>query len=210
MSHPRQRSIPTRKQWLEVKKKFGVADGAVSGVNVGAELDKYWKAIGTSSGMKGQVAALKLLEPKLASYIGKLDKSKVKKFADFQKVFLDEYVGQAHYMSQELKRLDGSAQAYKKQLTVFFSAVQKLDKNKTTKSELDVFRQGPVRGLTAAGKQFKGGIDIKDIDELLAPMDNGVLKLPNDATQKQIATFIDSTMKAAQLIGKSAKAKGLL
>jgi hypothetical protein len=113
-------------------------------------------------------------------------------------------------MSEELKRLDGSAQAYAKQLTAFFHAVQKLDKKKTTKSELDSFRQGPVRGLTAAGKSFKGGIDISDIDGLLAPMDNAILKMSDQTTQTQIATFIDSTLKAAEVIGKKAKAKGLL
>ena len=210
MSHPRQRSIPTRKQWQEVKKKFGVADGAVKGLNVGEELDKYWKAIGTSSGMKGQVVALGALEPKLAAYIGKLDKSKVKKFAEFQKKFLDEFVGQAHYMAQELKRLDGSAQAYKKQLTLFFGSVQHLDKAKTTTSDLDTFRQGPVRGVTAAGKTFRGGIDVSDIDGWLGTIDKAVLKMSDKTTQQEIATFIEATMKTAKQIGKAAKEKGLM
>lgn len=209
MSHPRQRSIPTRKQWVEVKKKFGVPDGGVSGINVGAELEKYWKSIGGSSGMKGQAAALALLEPKLAGYIQKLDKKKVKKYPEFQKKFLDEYVGQAHYMREELQRLDGSVQSYKKTLMLFFSATQKLDKKKTTKAELDKFRSGPVRGVTAAGKSFRGGIDVSDIDKWLGTIDAAVLKMDDKTTQNEIASFVDATIKTAEQVGKLAKQKGL-
>jgi hypothetical protein len=209
VSHPRQRSIPTRKQWLALKKQYGVADGAVKGINVGAELDKYWKSIGSASGAKGQAIALGLLEPKLAEYISKLDKSKVKKYAELQKKYLDEYVGQAHYMREELKRLDGSTGAYKKQLTMFFGAVQHLDKKKTTKSDLDKFRQGPVRGVTAAGKTFRGGIDVSDIDKWLGTIDTAVLKMSDKTTQNEIANFVDATIKTAEQVAKLAKAKDL-
>ena len=209
MSHPRQRSIPTHKQWLAVKKQFGVADGAVKGINVGAELDKYWKAIGGPSGAKGQAVALGALEIKLNEYITKLDKAKVKKYPEFQKKFLDEYVGQANYMREELKRLDGSIQSYKKQLTMFFTQVQKLDKKTTTKTDLDKFRQGPVRGVTAAGKTFRGGIDVSDIDQWLGTIDSAVLKMKDTATQSDIGAFIDATIKTAQKVAKLAKAKGL-
>jgi hypothetical protein len=209
MSHPRQRSIPTHKQWLAVKKEFGVADGAVRGVNVGAELDKYWKSIGGASGAKGQAVALGALEIKLNQYATKVDKSKVKKFPAFQKKFLDEYVGQAHYMREELKRLDGSIESYRKQLTMFFTAVQKLDKKKTTKSDLDKFRSGPVRGVTAAGKTFKGGIDVSEIDDWLGTIDAAVLKLKDPPANGEISSFIDATIKTAQKVAKLAKAKDL-
>jgi hypothetical protein len=197
--------IPTRKQWQDTKKKYGVPDGAVSGINLGQEIDKYWK----SNTAKEQAAALTVLETKLNTYITKIDKKKIKQYPAFEKDFLNNYLGQAHFMREDLKRYAANAEVYKKELMKFFTAVQKLDKQKSTEGDLQKFRSGPVRGLTAMGKNLKGGYDTRQIDGWLGTMDAAVLKL-NKPSQQQIAGFVDATIKTAGEIQKAAKAQGLL
>ena len=80
-------------------------------------------------------------------------------------------------------------------------------KKKTTKTDLDKFRSGPVRGVTAAGKTLKGGVDPSDIDRWLGTIDQAVLKMRDTTTQSEIASFIDATIKTAQEVAKVAKAK---
>ena len=101
-------AIPSRKQWQAEKKKYGIPDGAVKGVDLGKELDKVAKA--ASGGVKGQaayVAALKSYLPIASKYITTLGKdaktkAKIAKWAEFQKNFLDEFVQPAHQMIENV------------------------------------------------------------------------------------------------------------
>ena len=184
-----------------------MADGAVSGINVGDALDKYWNSGAKTP--KEQMASLEILETKLNSYITKLDKKKVKKdYDDFQKVFLNKYLGEAHKMKEDAKRYNANVDIYKKELIKFFTAVQALDKVRSTKTDLDKFRSGPVRGLTALGKSVRGA-DVTEIDKWLGTIDAAVLKLHADVSRTDIATFIDASIKTAEEIKKLAKAQNL-
>lgn len=75
--------IPTRKQWLALKKKYGVPDGAVKGVDVGEALDKYWAKAKTHPSPQLDEA----LAASLKAYIAKIDKAKVKQFGPFKYEF---------------------------------------------------------------------------------------------------------------------------
>lgn len=198
-------SIPKHKAWQDLKKKYGVGDGAVSGVNVGAELDRYWKA----NNAKEQMAALVSLEAKLNTYITKLDKKKVKQYPQFQKEFLNEYLGEAHHLKEDLKRYSATADIYRKELAKFFTAVQKLDKKKSTAADLQKFRSGPVRGLTAMGKQAQG-VDTKEIDAWLGTINDAVQKLPSAPSAAELEAFVTATVKTAEKIAKIARQQKLV
>jgi hypothetical protein len=197
-------SIPKHSEWKALKTKYGVATGAVSGIDVGKELDLYWNSGATTP--KEQLAALTALEVKLAAYISKLDKKKVKQYAPFQKEFLDKYVGEAHKQKEDAKRYNANAELYKKELIKFFTAVQALDKERTTKDDLEKFKSGPVRGLSALGKNVRG-VDVTKIDEWLGTINTAVQALPNDASDAKIAVFIDATVKTAEQIKALARAQ---
>jgi chromosome segregation ATPase len=95
--------IPTRSQWQALKKRCGVPDGVVKGMSVGKALDA-WALAYRREGI--HLEELKALETQLAEWIEKLQqsKSKVKKYDEFEKVFLDSYLGAAH---KERNRLGG-------------------------------------------------------------------------------------------------------
>ena len=200
-------SIPKRSEWKTLKTKHQVVDGAVSGINVGDALDKYWNSGAKTA--KEQLVSLEALEVKLNSYITKLDKKKVKKdYPAFQKEFLNKYLGEAHKMKEDSKRYNANVDIYKKELIKFFTAVQALDKARSTKADLDKFRSGPVRGLTALGKSVRGA-DVTAIDKWLGTIDAAVLKLKSDVSRQEIGSFIDATIKTAEEIKKLARAQQL-
>jgi hypothetical protein len=200
-------SIPKRSEWKTLKAKHQVADGAVSGINVGDALDKYWNSGATTA--KEQLASLEALEIKLNNYMTKLDKKKVKlDYPGFEKEFLNKYLGEAHKLKEDAKRYNANVDLYKKELIKFFTAVQALDKKKTTKAELEKFKSGPVRGLSALGKNVRGA-DLTHIDSWLGTINDAIQKLPKDTTQKDIETFIDATLKTAEEIKKLAQAQHL-
>jgi|SRR5579859_301660 len=200
-------SIPKRSEWKVLKTKHEVADGAVSGINVGDSLDKYWNSGATTP--KQQMESLAALETKLSSYISKLPKTKVKKDYDgFQKEFLNKYLGEAHKLKEDAARYNANIDTYKKELVKFFTAVQALHKGKTTKADLDKFRSGPVRGLSALGKNVRGA-DVTHIDQWLGTIDAAVLKMDNHAPQHDIDGFIDATIKTAEKVKELAEAQHL-
>ncbi len=199
-------SIPKRSEWKTLKTKYGVADGAVSGINVGNELDKYWNSGAQTA--KDQLAALTALELKLNTYITKLDKKKVKQYDPFQKEFLNKYLGEAHKLKEDSKRYNANVDIYKKELVKFFTSVQALDKTRTTKEDLEKFKSGPVRGLSALGKNVRGA-DVSQIDGWLDTINEAVQKLPKDPSRGEIETFIDATIKTAEKVKELAQAQHL-
>jgi hypothetical protein len=159
--------IPTRKKWQELKKKHQVADGAVSGVDLGKALDTYEAEAKTGIQFaKVNEAAAEKLEKVLATYISKLDPKKVKKdFNAFKKTFLDDYVGAAHAKKEDFKRYSADLGTYKKELASFFAAIQQLKPGETTSAELQKFKSGPVRGLSAVGSGLRAAnVDLTQIN----------------------------------------------
>ena len=142
--------IPTHAKWKAFKKDCGVADGAVSGIDLGKALDTYDKSAKT--GIQFAIAngeAARKLEGVLANYIQKLDKKKVKEYAKFQKKFLDDYVGAAKAKADDFKRYSADAETFKKELSSFFSMVQRFPVDGTTEADLQKFKSGPLRGFRA-------------------------------------------------------------
>jgi len=206
--------IPARKDWVIFKKKYGVSDAASSKVKLGEALDAYFKTPATT--LKQQTALLEALETKLNTYITTIDKKKVKKYPEFEKAFLDTYLHVAHLKKEDAKRYNASAAVYKTELSKFFTAVQALSPKMNAKGvatphlkeELDRFRSGPVRGVTAVGKNVKA-VDVREIDTLLGHIDAGVLALPKAPTDDQIHAFNAATLKTTEEIRQAAVALGL-
>jgi hypothetical protein len=204
--------IPLHKDWIAIKKKYGVADGAAKNIHVGKELDAYW-----NSGAKTPQAyntALTKLETALNTYITSVDKKKVKQYDAFQKEFLDKFLGQAHKEKEDTKRAMADLKVYQAEIAKFMTMVQKLDANKSTKVDLDKFKSGPVRGMSAMSKGVRGLTQqqSKAVTEI-----NGWLKMTEDAinnmkapTQTDIKEFVEATIKTAEKIHDEAKDGGLL
>jgi hypothetical protein len=199
-------SIPKHSEWKTLKTKYGVATGAVRGVDVGKALDRYWNSNAKTA--KEQHASLAALEKTLATYISKLDKKKVKQYPAFQKIFLNQYVGEAHKLAEDAKRYYADADTYKKELIKFFTATQRLKTGVTTKNDLEKYKSGPVRGLSALGKSVRK-VDLSDIDGWLGTINDAVQKLPSDPSRRELDDFVAATIKTAEQVAKLAKAKGL-
>lgn len=197
--------IPTRKDWQAMKKKYGVADGAVRGINVGEELDKY----NAATNLKERQVAVARLEQKLAAYIGKVDKKSVKQFPAFQKDFLDNYVGVAHFFGEDLKRYAADAETYKKELVKFFGAVQKLNKDTSTKADLEAFKSGPMRGLSALGSNARK-VDPREIDAALAPVNKAIDKLPDNPSPEALSRLVAGILQQAKAVQVAAKKQQLV
>jgi hypothetical protein len=199
--------MPTRKQWQELKKTYGVPAGAVSGVDVGKALDAYWNSGAKNAVQQGASAAT--LEVILAKYISKLDKKKVKNYTAFQKIFLDDYVGEAHTLAADAKRYNANKDVYKAELVKFFTAAQQLKVGKTTKNDLEKFKSGPLRGVSALGKNA-AGVDPTKIDEWLGTVNDGIQNLKSDVSRQELDTFVEATLKTVNEVRKLAKAQGLV
>ncbi len=199
--------IPTRKQWQELKKKHSISAGAVSGVEVGKAIDAYWNSGAKNAVQQG--VSVGALEVVLAKYISKLDKKKVKDYPAFQKIFLDDYVGEAHKLKADAVRYNATKDVYKAELVKFFTAAQQLKVGKTTKNDLEKFKSGPLRGLSALGKNA-AGVDPTKIDEWLGTVNDAIQKLKSEATRQELDDFVEATLKTVNEVRKLAKAQGLV
>lgn len=159
--------MPERRDWVALKRKHHVEDGAVKGINVGKAIDDYWH--GLKQGVRYAQANSEVcekLEKILANYIGKLDKKKVGvDFNGFQKTFLDDYVNIARRTKVDYSRQIADIDTLKHELSSFFTMVQKLPAGHTQREDLERFQQGPLRGLTAVGGRMRGaGHDLAVLD----------------------------------------------
>ncbi len=207
------KTAPTHKMWKALKKKYDVPDGAVKGIDLGKAIDKYWKD------MEGKrppqmVAVAQECEQVLANYIGKFDKKKVKEYAKFEKEFLDDFVGAMHEMADDFSRYTADIELYAAELRKFFASVTKLEVGNTTLNDLEGFKSGPQRGLTALAKSVKG-IDPTEIDKLLGTINDTIDKMSaknqtDPIPQKLIDNFVSAIHAAAEKIAKIAKAQEII
>jgi hypothetical protein len=208
--------FPKRTDWQKLKKKYNIPDGGAKGINVGKELDAFHKAYDGVKGAnlpKQRHAIAEATEKKLAAYISAMSKNKksYKLYAGFEREFLDDYLGKLNFLKRDLKRYYADYETYQAELTKFFSAVAKLEANKSkvTKNVIEKFKSGPLRGLSAVGSNAKG-VDTKKIDAWLGTVNDAVQKLPATPTQKEIENFVDATVKTADEVAKLARAQGLV
>lgn len=208
--------FPKRTDWQKLKKKYSIPDGAVKGFNVGKELDAFHKAYDGVKGAnlpKQRHAVAEATEKKLAAYLSAMSKNKksYKLYAGFEREFLDDYLGKLNFMKRDLKRYYADYEVYQAEIVKFFSAVAKLEANKSkvTKDVLEKFKSGPLRGLSAVGSKAKG-VDTKKIDAWLGTVNDGIQKLPLNPTRKELDEFVDATVKTAEEVAKLARAQGLV
>lgn len=203
--------IPTRTKWKAFKKKYDVPDGAVSGIDLGKALDTYENEV--KSGIRfalANAAAAEKLEKVLYSYISKMDKKKIKNFAKFQQEFLDDYLGASKAKAEDFKRYSADRETYKKEVLSFVSMAQRFPPNATTAEDLQKFKSGPLRGLSAVGSGLRdAGVDTGPIDKLAASMQK-VIDAAQNADAPTIERVRASIVNAAAKIGEEAKGQGLI
>lgn len=202
--------IPTHAKWKTLKAKHEVETGAVSGIDLGKLLDAYEAKVktGVQFATANAEAAAELTQ-KLAAYITKLDKKKVKKdYPGFQRTFMNDYVGAAKAKADDFKRYKADAATYTKELMSFFSAVQRMPLGKTTVADLGKFKSGPLRGLSAVGSSLQG-FDLTPIDTRAAKIQQVIDKMPADASTQIIDRLLAAIIKVSEEMAAEAKKMGL-
>jgi hypothetical protein len=198
--------IPSRKWWVTQKKAYGVPDGAVKGIKIGELLDKY----NNGKTMAERKTAAIALGKGAATYITKIDKKQVKQYAAFEKVFLDEIVEPAHAQVKRMELAADGKALYQSTLQKWFQAVQKLDPKKSKSDDLQRFAQYS-RGVTSAGVRVKAVVGTKEIDKIMATIDelNDHTDYKN-FTQDDAAVFIGVVKRVANGVRIAAKKQDLV
>lgn len=190
-------ATPSRSQWVNLKKKNKVTDGAVKGVNMGKLLEDYDRAFKAGSHL-GSIKELSALTAGARKYYDGI-KPKMPAFAaTFKADVLDEVLE----LQKVLERIGNPAHAYAETLHKCFTALTQLG-DTPSKNQLDLFVSGPVRAVGAALTKL-AAIDTKaaEIKHLWDPLD--VIKTNDPAKAMTI-------LKAAvPLVVKESKAYHLL
>jgi hypothetical protein len=200
--------IPTKSEWTKLKTKYGVSDGVA-----GKAIDAYWSS--GASTPKTYMAAYTALEKALVVYLQKVDKKKVKDYAGFEKEFLNKFVGQVHKERVDTERGMATLSTYKSEIVKFMSMVQKLDKKKSNRSDLEKFKQGPARGLSAMASRARG-LDAEQVKVLNAitaevkDVDKVVDGMPAKPTQTEIGTYVTKILATAEKIRVIAQKGGIV
>jgi hypothetical protein len=201
-------TVPIRKEWQDMKKKYGVADGAAKGINLGAELDKYWKGIGGGD-RKKYLQQLELLHPILEKYIKTVPEAKVAKgkFGAFKAEFLKNYVNAVAGDIQGFKEQSGDLGAFTKRLSTFLDKVEALPDDADL-ATLQNFRSGDIRGMMATATVVKG-FDGRIIDHLWKPFDDAINKLSATDSPAELKKIVKLMHTAATLTRTEATKGGL-
>ena len=194
---PASTSIPTHSQWKKFKTTHGVASNAVGSVDVGKALDAFHKAFGSNMSINAKAADACAKE--LIAYFSKFpDKAAAdpKKFkAEFEKV----YVKPALAARENFKAMAGEKAAFGGRVALLLDATAKL-KVGDDLNTLQVYRQGPVRGMLAAAAVVKY-YNPKKLHALWKPIDDMINKLKNP-DQK----MLDSVVKVCHETAKTSMA----
>ena len=109
----------------------------------------------------------------------------------------------ANRSEEEMKAMAGELDAYAGRVRLMNQAAKKL-KPGCTLTDLQQFRQGPLRGQLAAATQVKN-FDPKDVIRLWKTVDNVINKLSSNtsqATLDKIVTIVQATEKNATAVAK--------
>lgn len=181
-------TIPKHKDWVAFKKTYGIPPHAVSGIDMGKELDTYHDKL--SHDFKKNAANAAALEAKFAKYLKGISESKVAKgkFNSFKTDFTNHYLLMANRAAEEFSAMGGDLAAYTERLRLVIRDGAKL-KPGAAVGVLQAYRQGPVRGLLAAGTKVRG-FDPKDITKLWGPIDGLINKLDVHTGQQTIDKLV--------------------
>jgi hypothetical protein len=204
-------AIPTVKEWTTSKTKYGAPDTA-GGVTVSKAFTAYWNSGANTP--KKYLVAYTALEKALATYIGKVDKKKIKQYPDFEKEFLNGFIGKVHKERVDTERGMATLNTYKAEIVKYMAMVQKLDRKKAKAVDLERFKQGPVRGLSAMASRATGLTTeqakvLADINLELKKIDYMVDHMGANPTQTQLNSWVLDIIKNADEIAKLAKAGGI-
>ncbi|UPH72476.1 hypothetical protein LGT41_0006580 [Abyssibius alkaniclasticus] len=188
-------SIPTHAQWKKFKTTHGVGANAVSSVNVGKSLDAFHKVYGRDFA-KNAAAAAECYKA-LATYLAKFPDKSAKDAKKFKSEFEKTYVNMASAAKEEFSAMAGEVKAFAGRVAQLLAAAGKL-KAGGPLNDLQLFRQGPVRGMLAAATQVKT-YDPKDFVKLWKHIDDTINKL--DAKHSQ--DILDKVVKLCHVTAKT-------
>jgi hypothetical protein len=188
-------SVPTHKAWVEFKKKYSVPPHAVSGIDMGKELDTYHN--GLSRDFKKNATLATALQAKTEKYLKNIAQGKVAKgkFDEFKRQFKAQYVDMAEASAEEMATMGGDVGAFTKRVKAMLEDGKKL-KAGTDLATLQHYRQGAVRGTLAAATQVKG-FDPATLVHLWKPIDDVINHLGGDslpATLDKVVHLIEVTI----------------
>jgi hypothetical protein len=204
--------IPNTSKWTALYTKHGAPDGGVT-----KAMNAYW-ASGANTPQKFLVAYGNL-EKVMATYISKVSKdkklkAKITDYEKFEKTFLDTFLGVAHKNRLDTERGMAGIKNYKAELIKFMAMVQKLSPTKATALDLERFKQGPARGLSAMASQARGltkeQLTVANaIRDEVKKVDTIVDTKPANATQKQINALVKQIITVAKNIREIAVDGGM-
>ena len=204
------------KDWLALKKKYKIPNGAVKGIQMEKALKTFHAQYDSVSGptaSRKRVVIAEALEKQFAAYISALskDKKEHKLYAGFEKEILNDYLGKINFLANDLKRYDADAKLYQAELAKYFHAVHKLDADKAsvTKEDLEYFNQGPQRGLSALGKSVKK-VDPRKIDAALGLINTAIQTAPKEMSQEELTALAGKILEWSEAIATEGRALGLL
>jgi hypothetical protein len=197
-------SIPTHAEWQRFKESFGIPKGAVSGINLGDELERWSK--GMSRDFKRNAELAKTLENKLADYLKRLDAKKVTKrsYNDFKSEFTTKYLLVANRVVEEMSAMAGEREAYKGRLELLWREAGRIQQG-VSLSTLQTFRSGAVRGQLAVAANVKG-YNPQDQIQLWKGIDETINNLNTSHPQKtldEVARLIKVTLEKSKEVARS-------
>lgn len=197
-------SIPSHADWQRFKERFGIPKGAVSGINLGDELERWSR--GMSSDIKRNAQLAKALENKLGEYLRRLDAKKVTKrsHSEFTSEFTTKYLLVANRVAEELSAMAGEREAYKGRLELLWREAARIRKG-VSLNTLQVFRSGAVRGQLAAATIVKG-YNPQDQIQLWKGVDETINNLNAShaqATLDDVAHLIEVTAAKSKELARS-------
>lgn len=197
-------SIPTHAEWQRFKESFGIPRGAVSGINLGDELERWSK--GMSRDFKRNAELAKTLENKLADYLKRLDAKKVTKrsYNDFKSEFTTKYLLVANRVVEEMSAMAGQREAYKGRLELLWREAGRIQQG-VSLSTLQTFRSGAVRGQLAVAANVKG-YNPQDQIQLWKGIDETINNLNTSHPQKtldEVARLIKVTLEKSKEVARS-------
>ena len=190
-------AIPSRAQWVSLKKRYKVKDGAAKGVNMGQLLQDYDNAH-SAHGNLGAVKELTALTTGAKKYHEDI-KAKMPQFAS---VFKSDVLDEALSLGQVLEKLANPAHSFAESLRKCLDALAHLGDN-PARNDLDTFVSEKVRSV-GVGLGRLAQIDAKaaELKHMWDPLD--VIDTSNPPHAAQI-------LKAAiPLVAKHAAAYHLL
>jgi hypothetical protein len=188
----RMASIPTHAQWKKFKTDNAIGANMVSSVNVGKSLDTYHNKM--SRDFKANAKLANDLAKNLAIYLNKFpDKKGTHKafLAEFEK----KYLNAAKENAEEFATMAGSIETYSARVQQLMAVSAKLRPGMPV-DVLQKLRQGPIRGVLAAGTQVKG-YDSNGMKLIWKPLEEEINDMGVTSTQTEIDTMIAKLHRAA-------------